>query len=112
MLFQTHGAGDVRFGPDELDVGRLADLGEIGVFTQEPVARMNGVDICDFSRADHRRNVEITARAFGGADANGFVGESHVQAVAVGLRVYGHRLDAQILASADDADGDFAPIGD
>src|ERR1700733_7104968 len=73
---------------------------------------MNGVGIGYLGRADHGRNVEIAARAFGGTDADGLVGKSHVQAVAVGLRIHSHRLDAQILAGTDDTNGDFAPIGD
>ena len=32
-------ADDVRRRPDELDVARLADLGEVGALGQEPVAR-------------------------------------------------------------------------
>ena len=40
------------------------------------------------------------------------VGESHVQRVAVELRVHGHRGDAELAARADDAYGDLAPVGD
>ena len=112
MLFQTHSARDVRFRADKLDFGRLAHFGEIGVLAQETVARMNGIDVGDLGRADHRRNVEIAARALCGTNANGFIGESHVQAVAIGLRVNGHGFDAKILAGANDANGDFASIGD
>jgi hypothetical protein len=35
-----------------------------------------------------------------------------VQTVAIGFRVNGHRFDTQILAGADNANGDFAAIGD
>ncbi len=112
VLLQSHGARDVGLGSDELDLGCLADLGEVGILAQETVAGMDRVDVGDLGGADHRRNVEIAARAFGRADANGFVGEAHVQAVAVGLRIHGDGLDPEILAGADDAHGDLAAIGD
>ena len=79
---------------------------------KKAVAGMDGVDVGDLGGADDRGNVEIAARAFGRADADGFVGEAHVQAVAVGFRIDGDGLDAQILAGADDANGDLAAIGD
>jgi hypothetical protein len=34
-----------------------------------------------------------------------------MQAVAVGLRIYGHRADAEFLARANHAKGDFAAVG-
>ena len=111
-LLQSHGSGYVGFRPDELDFRRLTHFGEIRILTQETVAGMNGIDVGDFSGADYRRNIEIAARAFGGTNADGLIGESHVQAVAIGFRVYSHGLDAQVLAGADDANGDFASIGD
>ncbi len=73
---------------------------------------MDGVGIGDFGGADHGRNIEIAARAFSGADADGFVGKAGVQAMAVGFRVYRYGADAEILAGANDADGDLAPVGD
>jgi hypothetical protein len=112
MLLQSHGASDRGLRSDKFDFRRLAHFGKIRIFTQETVAGMNGIDVRDFGGADHRRNIEITARTLGGPNADGFIGEPHVQAVAIGLRVNGHRLDAQILAGADDANGDFASIGD
>ena len=73
---------------------------------------MDGVDVGDLGRADDRRNIQIAARALGRTDADRLVGETHVQAVAVGLGVHGHRLDAQLLAGADDPQRDFAAVGD
>ena len=64
---------------------------------------MNRVGVGDFGRADDRRNVQIAARALGRADADRFVGEARVQAVAVGFGIDRDRADAQVLAGADDA---------
>ena len=46
------------------------------------------------------------------ADVVGLVGFLHVERMAVGVGVDGHRLDAQFGAGAHDADGDLAPVGD
>ena len=56
--------------------------------------------------------VEIAFRRIGGADAVGEVGELDVQGVLVGVRVDGDRLDTELLTGTDDANGDFAAIGD
>ena len=46
------------------------------------------------------------------ADQHGLVGHLHVQAVAVGLGVDRHRLDAELARRLDDAAGDLAAVGD
>jgi hypothetical protein len=84
-----------------------------GVLAQETVAGMDGVHVGDFGRADDGGDVQVAARALGRADADGLVGEAHVGAVTVGFRIDGHGADAQLLAGADDdADGNFAAVGD
>ena len=70
---------------DEAQAGGLAHLGEVGVFGKETVARMNRFGVGDFGGADHRRNIQIAARALGRADADGLIGKARVQAVAVGF---------------------------
>ena len=56
--------------------------------------------------------VEVAFCRIGGANAVGEVGELNVQGVLVGVRVDGDRLDAELLTGTDDANGDFAAIGD
>jgi hypothetical protein len=43
---------------------------------------------------------------------NGAVGETDVEAVTVGGRVHGDGLGPELAASADDADGHLAAVGD
>src|SRR5205823_6153692 len=76
------------------------------------VAGVDRVHVGDFRRADDGGDVEIAARALRRADADRLVGEAYVGAVAIGLRVNRHRLDSQLFAGGDDANGNFAPIGD
>ncbi len=73
---------------------------------------MNRVHVGDFGGADYGGDIEIAARALGGSDTNSFVGEAHVQAVAIGFRINRDGADSKILAGADNADGDLATIGD
>ncbi len=72
---------------------------------------MNGVtagalgDIHDFVDA------QITFAGRRGTDGIGFVGETHVQRVAVGFAEDNRGSNAEFAASAQDAHGDFAAIG-
>ena len=111
-FLDAHHADDFGPGTDELDLRRFADFGEGGVLAEEAVAGVDGVDVGDLGGADDGRDVQVAARALGRSDADGLVGEAHVRTVAVGLGVDGDGLDSQFLAGADDANGDFAAIGD
>ena len=57
-----------------------------------------------------RRHASPHLAAGRGADADGLVGELHVQRVLVGVRVHRDRLQAHLLAGADDAHRDLAPV--
>ena len=56
--------------------------------------------------------VEVAVGGGRRADADGLVGEVEVGRAAVGLAVDGDDFDAQVVAGADDAQGDLAAIGD
>jgi hypothetical protein len=71
----AHQARDLRWA-DELDAAGLRDFGKVGVLAQQAVARMNGVDIGDFSGADDGGNVEIALVQARRANADGFVGKA------------------------------------
>ena len=71
---------------------------------------MDGLNVGDFRGADDRRNVEVAFLEAWRTDADGFVGEFHMQRVTVGLAVDGDRLDAQLLAGANHSQGDFPSV--
>ncbi len=96
---------------DKRKVGGLACLGEVGVFREEAVAGVHGLGVRNFRGGDYARDVEVRLGGLRRADAIGLVGEADVEALRVGLAVYGHRLDAHLATGADDADGDFASVG-
>jgi hypothetical protein len=46
------------------------------------------------------------------ASANGAVGRRDVRRLSIGVREHGDGLDLELAARADDAEGDFAAVGD
>ena len=73
---------------------------------------MNRVHVGDSGGADHLRNIQIAFRAARRADADRFVREPDVQRVAVCFRIDRDGLDPELLAGSQDAQCDFAAIGD
>ena len=73
---------------------------------------MDGVDVGNLGRTDHRGNVEVALGELGRTDADGLVGEADVEGVAVGFAVDCDRTDAEFLAGTNDAESDFSAIGD
>ena len=111
-ILVAHRAHRGRRRPDELDVAALADVGEVRVLGEKSVAGMNRIDVADFGRADDAVDLQIAVGARRRADADRFVGELHVERIHVRLGINRQRLDAEFLAGADDAERDFAAIGD
>ena len=72
---------------------------------------MDRVHVGNLGRGDDRRHVEIAVRQPRRADADGLVGKAHVQRVAVGLAVDGDRANAELPAGVQNAQRDFAAIG-
>ncbi len=99
-------------GADKSDVRRFADFGEVRVLGKETVAGMNGVNVRDFGGTDHLRNIQVAVAGARRADADGFIGEAHVERIAVGFGIDRDGLDAQFPARGHDAQGNFTAIGD
>ena len=110
ILFSHH-FDDFRLRPDEGDFRCFADLSEVGVFREEPVARMDGIHVCDFGRADHLGDVQITLAAPGRSDANCLIGKPNMERVTVRFGINGNRGYPQFLAGANDPQGDLPAIG-
>ena len=72
---------------------------------------MDGVDVGDFGGGDDGGDVEIAVGGPRRADADGLVGKADVERVAVGLAVDGDGADAEFAAGVQDAQRDFAAIG-
>jgi len=96
---------------DEMQTRAAAGLGEVAVFGEEAVARMDRVGAIGQRGADDRRDVEVAVLGCGRPDAYRFVGHAHVQRILVCSRIDRQRGDVQLAAGADDPDGDRAAIG-
>ena len=106
----SHLLDDVRRRPDEGDVVVLASAHELCVLGEEAVARVNGVAARGLGGRDDVRDAQVAVHRCRRADADGLIGELDVQRVAVGRRVDGDGLDAELVQRADHADGDLASI--
>src|SRR5581483_7826623 len=93
FLLFAHQPNDVGGGPDELDAAGLDDFGEVGVLGQQPVSRMDRLDVRDLSGADDCRYIEVTLCQLWWTDADCLVGETDRQRVAVGLAIDRNRAN-------------------
>jgi hypothetical protein len=108
----AHQPDGVRPRTDENEAALLDPLGKIGVLGQKTVAGMNRHRVGDLGGADDRRHVQIALGGGWRADADGFVGQTHVFEFAVHRGMHGDGADAEFPAGAQDAQGDFAAVGD
>ena len=108
----AHLADAVGARPHESDAVPGAGFGQLGLFGEEAVTRMEGVATGAQGGGHQRFDLEVALGGTGRSDAHGAVGEAGRHAVAVGLGHHRHRLDAQGLAGSDDADRYLAPVGD
>ena len=108
---KPHLANRLMRRTDELEVATATDLRKLWVFAQKAIAGMDRLDIGHLGRGNQAGNVEIAVDTGGLADANGSIGKLKVRSIAVRLGIDGDHLDAQLLARADDAEGDFTSVG-
>ena len=111
-IFIAHEANRLRRRTNKLDVATGANLGEVRVLRQKSIARVDRIGIANLRSADDAVDFQIALGTYSRPDANGLVGELHMKAVNIGLRVNGNRLDTQFLTGADNTEGNFAAIGD
>ncbi|GLQ39201.1 hypothetical protein GCM10007908_28210 [Rhizobium albus] len=72
---------------------------------------MDGIRTGDFAGSDDLMDIQVAVTRGRRADANAFVGKTHMHRVLVGRGMHGNRLNAEFLAGAQHAKGDFAAIG-
>ena len=108
----AHQADHIGGRADEDEAGLFHLFGEIRALGQEAVAGVDRLGIGDLGRGDDARDVEVAVDRRPRTDAHRFVGQADVLEVAVDGGVHRHGLDAQTVAGAQDAQGDFAAVGD
>jgi hypothetical protein len=82
----------------------------MGIFREEAIARMNGIDVGYFRGADDSIDSEVAFVRGGFSDANGFISELDVHGIGIRLGIDGNRSDVELFASPNDPDGNFSAI--
>ena len=72
---------------------------------------MNGIGVGHFRGTDNCRDVQVGLGGRGRADADCFIGQSYVHQIPIRLGINRHGANAQLLAGAQDTQGDFAAVG-
>ncbi len=106
----AHAGNDFSRRANELDAALGADLRQFGVLGQKTVARVQCVTAGFYRQVNQLARVQITGQRVA-ADVVGLVGTFDVQGIAVGIGIDRNRGDAHLRASADDANGNLAPVG-
>ena len=98
---------------DESDAVGRAGLGQLRVFAQEAIARMNRIGLGLARDADHLVDAEIGLhRLEPAAHQVAFVRLEAMQGEAVLVGIERHGADAELAGRAQHADGDLAAVGD
>src|SRR5574343_1494530 len=108
----AHQADGFGARADEGKAGLLHALGEVGVFRQEAVTRVDGLGVGYFGGGNQRRHIQVALGRGCRADAHRFVGQLHVVGFAVGFGMHYHGLDAHLAAGTLDTQGNFTTVGD
>lgn len=107
----THLLHDLRGRTDEPHARINDSLRKVMALRQETVARVNGIDVVLLAHTNDLGNAQVSLHWCQPlAHDVGLVGLLTVHMHFVLLRVDGHRLDAQLIASAEDANGNLATI--
>ena len=106
----AHALDAVGRGAYEHQVVVHAGAGEVGVLGQEAVAGVDGLGAGVLGGGDDAGHDEVALVRLGGADAHGLVGVLHGIGVRVLRGVHRHRLHAQLLGGAHDAQRHLAAV--
>ncbi len=99
-------------GPMKTSPACFHRLGEGGAFGEESVAGMDRLRTRFAGHLEQPIDAEVALRRRGRTDLDGQVGGAHVRAQAIRRRIDGDRLEALLVAGADDAQRDFAAVRD
>ena len=102
----------VAGGADIPQPGLPAAVGEVRVFRQKAIARVDGVAIRYPGRRQQGVLIQIAVRRPGRTNADGPGGQLGGQRALVRRGVDRHGLDVQLPAGPDDPQGDLPPVGD
>ena len=108
----AHLAHRRRFRADEDDPCRFHCVGEVRVFAEKTVARVDRLRAAGFRGFENDVAAQIAFLRPRTANAPGFVGLTHVLRIRIGIRIHRDRSDTQPAAGANHPARDFAAVGD
>ena len=110
--FQSHGLDGRRGWPNEHHTRLQAGVGEVGVFTQKPIARVDGLGAGLHGGLQDALPLQIAVLRRVAADVHRLIAGLHMGRVGVGVREHRHGAHTHAAGSRGDAAGDFASVGD
>src|SRR6185312_10156259 len=108
----AHDADMLGRRANEADLVIAQDFRKARVLREKPVARMHGIRAGDLAGGEQIGNVEIAFACGRGPDANRFVRKLHMHRVGVGGGMHRDRVDAKLLAGAQNTKRDLAAVRD
>ena len=115
---QPAGGGLLAEGPlhhpgraDEREPRRGHGVGEVGVLTEEAVARMDRVTAGPRGDRDDPLEAEVARRGRGGTDGIRLVRSAHVRRGPVDIAVHRDRRDPEVAAGSHHPERDLAAVG-
>jgi hypothetical protein len=103
----TLAEGPMKVMPEDSQISAKRAFSE-----RKPVAGMDGIGAGDLGGGDDAVHFQIGLLAGGRADADRLVGELDMHRIDIRLGIDGDGFHIELAAGADDAEGDFAAIGD
>ena len=107
----AHQTNVFGLGADEMQTVVGEDFGETGVFGQKAIAGMHGIGAGDLAGGQQRRNVEIAVLRRRRSDTDALVRKPHMHGVGIGGGMHRDGRYTQLLAGAQNTQGDLAAIG-
>ena len=108
----AHPRDHLRGRADESDPRRFANFRKTRIFREKSIARVNCIRTRDLRCGDNAVDLEIGLLARSRTDANRLISELNMHGIDIRLGVNGDRFHIQLAAGANDAEGNFAAVGD
>ena len=109
--FVAHGGNGVMLGADEGNALFFTALGELSVFAQETVARMDSLGAGLFASSNDFFSQQVALAAWRRTDVDGFICELNMPRIFIGVGIHRHRLDAHFLGRSNDTARNFTAVG-
>ena len=109
---RSHHADHIAIRADPGETSRRDSIGKGSIFGQKAIAGVDGVTVVVSCSSQNQIAPQVGGTGRDGTEVDGLVSQGGMKGVGVGIGVDSNGSNAHLLAGADDADGDFATVGD